>query len=54
MRVRTVNFWMNILSAEKENARKNTKEPQHDEDLMNYGIAEYYFNIETENQSKVA
>ena len=45
---------MNFLSAEKENARKNTKEPQHDKDLMNYEIAEYYVNIETVNETKVA
>ena len=52
MRNKSVNYWMNQISAEKDNS--NTKEPQHDEDLMNYEIAEYYFNIETENQTKVA
>ena len=29
MRIRTINFWMNQLSAE----RKNTKEPQSSKDL---------------------
>jgi hypothetical protein len=54
MRIRTINFWINHLTAEKENASNNTKEPQHDEDLMNYEIAEYYVSQHRSNKTKVA
>ena len=40
MRHHTVNYWINQISAEKENT--NTKEPANTEDLHNYKIAEYY------------
>lgn len=51
MRVKTVNFWMNQLSAEENNT--HTKEPEDDKDLS-FQIAKYYVNMETENQTKVA
>ena len=41
MRVRSVSYWMNQISAEKENT--NTKEPQSSKEL-NYQIAQYYSN----------
>ena len=52
MRVKSVNYWINQISAEKENT--NTTEPQNDNDL-NYQTAKYYVTkTETNNHSKVA
>ena len=52
MRVRTVNYWINQISAEKENT--NIKEPVSSNDL-NYQTAKYYVSqTETNNHSKVA
>ncbi len=48
MRVRTVNYWINQISAEKENT--NTKEPQDDNDLS-FQIAKYY--VSKSNKSKL-
>ena len=54
MRIRSVNYWMSQISAEKRNPRNNIKEPQSDKEL-NYQIAEYLVNkTENRNQSKVA
>ena len=54
MRVKSVNYWFSIISAEKENASKNIKEPKNDNDL-NYQTAKYYVSqTETNNHSKVA
>ena len=55
MRIKTVNYWINQIFAEKQNSNKNTKEPQTEEGLMNYQIAEFYISNEvSNNQSKVA
>ncbi len=51
MRVRSVNYWMNQISAERKNT--NTKEPQSSKDL-NYQTAKYYVSKSNSNQSKVA
>ena len=52
MRVKSVNYWINQISAEKENI--NSKEPMSSNDL-NYQTAKYYVTkTETNNHSKVA
>jgi hypothetical protein len=51
MRVRTVNYWINQISAEENN---NIKEPQDEKDLT-FQIAKYYVTKEhNNNQLKVA
>ena len=51
MRVRTVNYWMNQISAEENT---NIKEPEDDKDLS-FQVAKYYVGKEdNNNQLKVA
>ena len=51
MRNKTVNYWMNQISAEEN---KNSKEPQDDKDLS-FQIAKYYVGKEVKNSKlKVA
>ena len=47
MRSKSVNYWINIISAEKENISNNTKQPANTKDLHNYQIAEYYVTEST-------
>jgi hypothetical protein len=54
MRIRSVNYWINIISAERSNSQKNIKQPNNTEDLLNYQIAQYYVTKVNNNQSKVA
>jgi hypothetical protein len=52
MRNRTVNYWINQISAEEN--KPNRKEPQDDKDLT-FQVAKYYVaQTENNNQSKVA
>ena len=55
MRVRSINYWISQISAEKENPSNKTKQPANTEDLLNYQIAQYYVTkTETNTKSKVA
>ena len=51
MRIHTVNYWLNQISAEKNDIK--AKEPQNDKDL-NFQLAQYLVNKTNNNQSKVA
>ena len=53
MRVRSISYWISQISAEKENASNNTKQPNNATDLHNYLIAEYLLTRNS-TETKVA
>ena len=56
MRIHTVEYWENRILAEKKNPNKNSRnnDPQNDEDLSNYLIAEFYMSINSNETKLVA
>ena len=56
MRVHTVQYWEKQILAEKKNPNKNNRnnDPQNDEELMNYQLAEFYITVNSNKTKLVA
>lgn len=52
MRTGTINHWMSIISSEK-NENSNIRQPQSEEELALYRIAEFYVSNEDSSKTKL-